>query len=431
MTSESNRVRQQKRIRASAGGGRPRTVAGQTPIQRQAAVTSGRDYSPRWLRIPAGYAWRIIVIGAGLYFVAVIAGRLQLVFVALFLAIVLTAILRPLTNSLARFMPRPLAVVASMLIAVAVIAALVAFISVSVVGQWDDLSTKFTDGIDSIITLLKDQSWTDRLPFKLDLNNLSAQLQSGLSAATDWVQANWSDLASQVIAGAGAVVEVFTGLALGIFCSVFFINSGGTMWNWFLDQVPDKARGKWSDAGDAAWETFSGYTRAIFLVAATNGLFAGIALTILQVPLSAPLGVLVFIGTFIPLIGSPIAMMVAVVVALAANGPLTAVLVLALIVLIGQFEGNVLQPLIMGRQVSIHPVAVALSVAAGTITAGVVGAIVAVPVVSVAWAVFSRLRDKQPPPEVEEPKRHRLKEWLDRRRARSALNETDADIPVA
>lgn len=356
------------------------------PPQRPYAATS--DHAPLWLRVPAGYAWRIIVIGAAVYFLAVIAGSLALVFVALFFAAVLTAILRPVTNVFDRFMPRPLAVVVSILTALGVMAGIFAFIGVSVAGQWEDLSKQVTRGVGEILDWVRNAD----LPFSITADQVTESIETGVENIQDWIQKNWSALATSAVSGAGIVVEFFTGLVLGVFCAVFFINSGSKIWAWFLEQVPSRAREAWSEAGDAAWSTFSGYTRGIFIVAATNGLFAGIALTILRVPLSAPLGVLVFLGTFIPLIGSPLAMIVAVIVALAANGPLVALAVLVLIVLIGQFEGNVLQPLVMGKQVDLHPVAVALSVAAGTIIAGVMGAIVAVPVVSVVWAVFARLR---------------------------------------
>lgn len=150
-------------------------------------------------------------------------------------------------------------------------------------------------------------------------------------------------------------------------------------------------------AGRAAWSTFAGYTRGIILVAATNATLVGVALLVLRVPLALPLTLLVFFATFVPLIRAPIELVVATVVALAGRGPLIAAMVLALIVLIGQFEGHVLHPLMMSWAVRLHPVAVAVSVIAGSIVAGVIGAVVAVPMVSVAWSVTRALRD--PPAE--------------------------------
>lgn len=358
-------------------------VAGLSPRSKEEPV--GNDQTPQWLRTSAGYSWRILVVGTIIYLLAVIAGLLQFVFVALFVAIVATAVLRPMVDLLDRLMPRWLAVLISLLSATAAILGLLVFIGVSIASQAQELGQKFSEGIEEI------GSWVERGPIPITGADISDALQSG----QDWLFDNRSNILSQALNSAGAVGHVFIGLALAVFCALFFIYSGKTMWRWFLDELPGKARAGWQIGGQAAWDTFAGYTRGIFIVSATNGLLAAIALWILQVPLAFPLGLLVFIGTFIPLIGSPLAMAIATVVALAARGPVIALVSMGLIVLIGQFEGNILQPLVMGKQVSLHPVIVAIVVAAGTILAGVVGAIVAVPIVAVMWAVYCRLREHQ------------------------------------
>ncbi|MFB7471354.1 AI-2E family transporter [Kitasatospora sp. NPDC056184] len=159
-----------------------------------------------------------------------------------------------------------------------------------------------------------------------------------------------------------------------------------------LRQLPARARPVWRRAGRAAWHTFAGYTRGVLIVAATNAALAGIALAVLGVPLVLPLVVLEFAATLIPLIGSPIALAVAALVALAARGPVVALLVLGLIVMIGQIEGHLLHPLVLGWSVRIHPVAVALPLTGGAVLGVVLAALIAVPVVSVAWAVIGALR---------------------------------------
>ncbi|MGO4423803.1 AI-2E family transporter, partial [Streptomyces sp. MCAF7] len=157
-------------------------------------------------------------------------------------------------------------------------------------------------------------------------------------------------------------------------------------------QLPETARSPWDRGARAAWSTFAGYTRGIIIVAASNAAMVGIALFLLRVPLALPLTVLVFFATFIPLIGAPIALAVATVVALAGRGPVIAAAVLVLIVVIGQIEGHVLHPLVMSWAVQLHPVVVAISVIGGSLVAGVIGAIVAVPMVSVVWSVVRTLR---------------------------------------
>src|SRR5690625_3868482 len=306
-------------------------VAGMTP--RHENGSGGNDNSPQWLKTAAGYSWRILVVGAIVYILAVVAGMLQFVFVALFGAIVMTAVLRPMVDFLSKILPRWLALIIAFIGATLTVLGLLVFIGVSIASQAQELGQKFSEGIEEI------GSWVERGPIPITGADISDALQSG----QDWLFDNRSNILSQALNSAGAVGHVFIGLALAVFCALFFIYSGKTMWRWFLDQLPGKARAGWQIGGQAAWDTFAGYTRGIFIVSATNGLLAAIALWILQVPLAFPLGLLVFIGTFIPLIGSPLAMAIATVVALAARGPVIALVSMGLIVLIGQFEGNILQ----------------------------------------------------------------------------------------
>lgn len=152
------------------------------------------------------------------------------------------------------------------------------------------------------------------------------------------------------------------------------------------------ARERVEIAGRAAWRTFTGYTHGIIVVAATNAVLVGLALFVLGVPLALPLALLEFFAAFVPLIGSPIALGIAAVVALASKGPIVAAVVIALIVVIGQIEGHLLHPIVMSWAVRLHPVVIALSVIAGAIAAGVLGAIVTVPLVSVVWSVHQALQ---------------------------------------
>lgn len=342
------------------------------------------DPVPTWLRTGAGWSWRLIVLVAGVAAVFWLTWQVQLVFVALFLALVFTAVLNPLTDLYERVMPRPLATGLAILSGVIVVGGLLTYVVASVAGQWERLALQFSSGVDQLVAIIESLAG----PFEVEV----AQRSQWLGDLSGWVRENSEELAARAAEGAGSVVEAFATFALAIFCTVFFLASGASMWRWFLAQVPAVHRRHWREAADAGWSTFSGYTRGTVIVAITNGILAGIFLAILGVPLSAPLAVLVFIGTFIPIIGAPLAMIIAAVVALAAEGPLTALFVILGIAGIGQLEGHVLQPLIMGRQVSLHPVVVALAVTSGTLVSGVLGAVVAVPLVSVAWAVFSAMR---------------------------------------
>ncbi|MFD2795441.1 AI-2E family transporter [Promicromonospora vindobonensis] len=366
------------------------------PAPRAAAARRGRlpdePVPPSWLRTSAGWSWRLIVLVAGVALVFWAVTQVLIVFVAVFLALVFTAVLNPLTDLYHRVMPRALATAAAILSGVLVVGGLLTYVVISVAGQWERLAGQFNTGIDQIVDLIENN------PLRVDVDVDTRD--QWIDDAADWLQQNAESLVGRAAESAGSIVEGVAVLVLAIFCTVFFVASGASMWRWFMTQVPARTRDRWHAVAGAGWYTFSGYTRGIVLVAITNGILAGIFLSIVGVPLAAPLAVLVFIGTFIPLIGAPLAMIIAAVVALAADGLLAALVVTLGIAGIGQLEGHVLQPLIMGKQVSLHPVVVALGVTCGTVVGGILGAIVAVPLIAVAWSVFTTLRtepDDGPP----------------------------------
>lgn len=336
------------------------------------------------LRIAAGYAWRLLLCGVLVYEVFTLLGRFQLVAVAVFLALVVASVLRPLADLLARHLPRRLAVALSLLGSLVLLFALLALAGYLVAGESARLAGEFRGGIGQI------EHWLERPPFRVSPRTLSG-LQGKIAT---FVSSHRSVLVSSALDSAGRLVDVATAAALALFCAVFFIHSGERLWGWFHEQLPSTARSAWAGAGRAAWQSFAGYTRGIIIVAATNAALVGIALFALRVPLALPLAVLEFFAAFVPLIGSPIALAVASLAALAARGPITAAIVLLLIVVIGQIEGHVVYPLVMGWAVRLHPVVIAVSVIAGSIVAGVIGAVVAVPMVSVAWSVVRALRDR-------------------------------------
>ncbi|MCQ4083979.1 AI-2E family transporter [Streptomyces sp. RB6PN25] len=353
------------------------------------ATPRGDDESvSRGLRKAAGYAWRLLVVGVLVYETFTILGRFQLVAVAVFLALVVTSALRPLTDLMGRHLPRSLAVVLALLGSLLLLFALLSLAGYLVAGESAKLATEFRGGIGQI------ERWLERPPFRISPRTLS-DLQGKIGS---FISSHRSLLVSSALTGASRVVEAATGAALALFCSIFFIYSGERLWHWFHLQLPRTSRSAWDRAGRAAWTTFAGYTRGIIIVAVTNAVLVGVALSLLRVPLALPLAVLEFFASFVPLVGSPIALAVASVVALAGRGPIIAVVVLLLIVIIGQIEGHVLHPLVMAWAVRLHPVVIAVSVVAGGIVAGVIGAVVAVPMLSVAWAVVCALRDRSPNP---------------------------------
>ena len=343
-------------------------------------VAQGATVHPG-LQVTAAYAWRVIIVAAAVYLLFAVLAKLTLVAVAVFVGLVITALLRPLVDLLSHKIPRGLSVAVTLLLTIVAIGAIFTFVADSVASQTKQLSNQFVSGLNEIERSLAGA------PFHIRAANLT---QAGQQIRA-WVTQNGGSLAGQALGGASVAAEVLTGLALAVFCSVFFLNSGSRIWDWLLSQAGGNSH-RWDGAARAGWATFAGYTRGIVIIAGTNAALVCVALLILRVPLALPLALLTFFATFIPLIGAPIALFVATLVALAARGPLIALLVLALIVLIGQIEGHLLQPLVMSRAVNIHPLAVALSVASGTVIAGVIGAVVAVPLVAVTWTVWTTLK---------------------------------------
>ncbi|WP_240644159.1 AI-2E family transporter [Antribacter gilvus] len=352
--------------------------------------------STAWLRTTGDLAWRLLGILAALAAVFYVVGLVRLVFVAVFLAFMLTAVLMPLGNLYDRAMPRGLATLASLLTAIVVVGGLGTYVVTSIVGRWDDLVDELGSGIEELVPLVQG------LPFAEQLGDP----QDWLSNGGDWVQENSDTLMGSALASAGSVTEGVTAVVLAVFCTVFFLSTGGAMWGWFLGQLPAAGRERWRTAGSAGWATFSGYTRGISFVALTDAVLAGIFLTIVGVPLALPLSVVVFMAAFVPMVGPVAAIVISSVVALAADGPGTALIVAIGMVAIAQIDANVLQPLITGKQVSLHPVVMALVVTTGTVLFGLLGAVVAVPLSAVTWAAFSALRraarkQQEPEPDPE------------------------------
>jgi predicted PurR-regulated permease PerM len=334
------------------------------------------DEIPHGMRVAAAFSWRLLVLLLVGYVGLQIVIAVELVAVAIFVALIISALVAPLVNILHNVMPRGLAVAVGLVTVVAAIVGVFVFIGAQVAGQWEGLVEQFRVGTDEILR------WLENGPLHLTTDAISEYV----NAVRTWITEHQSDLASTAIGASGTLVEFFTGFALAVFASVFFLLGGREIWTWMVGLFPQRQRGRIDGVGQVAWGSFAGYTRGIVIVAFVNAVLVLFGLLVLSVPLAFPLALLVFLFSFIPLIGAPIATAIAAVVALAARGPLIALAVIVLIVLVGQFEGHVLQPLVMSKAVNLHPLAVGLAVASGTVLAGIVGAVIAVPLVAVLYS---------------------------------------------
>lgn len=368
----------------------PSTTTSTTAVVREAApprVLPAPDAQvPYTLRVVGGWAWRLVAVAAAIWVVGQIAGALTFVLVAVFVGSVITALVLPLVEFATRLLPRAVATAMALLLTIASVLGILSFITVAFINQVPELSNEVVGGFDSL------REWLRTSPMQID----ASQIDTWLGTVQEWFKSNAGNLASVVAGGLGTFGELLTGLALSMFVAIFFLYDGKGIWSWVVGTTPRRARHRIDTAGNLAWRTFSAYARGTVFIALTNAILVGIGLTILRIPLPIPLALLVFFGTFIPYVGAPVAMFVAALIALAANGPLSFVAVIVMITIIGQLEGNVLQPLIMSKQVALHPLVVILSVTAGSLTAGIVGAVVAVPVVSVIWVVIRYLTGRDP-----------------------------------
>lgn len=289
-----------RKVRERAHGAVVPDAVAPEPVSTPASGQPG-PLVPLWLARSGMMSWYLIGIIIVVSLAVFATTRVQLVFIAVFIALVFTSVLNPATDWLARFMPRGLAVVISLLLAFLFFAGLLTYVISSVVGQWRDLANQFNDGIAQILDFLENGP----LPWHVTQDEVYDWVDTLVKQATDYVQSNAGDLAGQVVSNAGTVALGFTMVALSLFVTIFLLASGKRMWLWFLNQLPARHRSGVHRSASAGWYTFSGYARGTMIIATADGLMAFILLLIVGVPLAAPLAVLVFVGAFIPLIGAP------------------------------------------------------------------------------------------------------------------------------
>lgn len=334
------------------------------------------------MRRAGGYAWRLAAIGVVGFGILLLFGPVQALALAIFFGLLVAAWLMPLTNLMARVMPRGLAATLSILFFSVCVGLVIAFIGLSTASQWDGIADAFRQGV------LDLEQWLQEGPFAVS--------DTQLTQAYDWVvgfiQDSGGAIALGVLSGLGSVLGIGTAVAGGFFVLIFALAQPERLMHWFVQWMPSRNRVVIGDSLRIAWEGFSQYSRGVVLVAITNAAVVTVVLLIMGVPLAIPLGIIVFFGAFIPYIGAPIAMFLAAFVALVTNGPLAGALVIALIFIIGQLEGNVLHPLIMGRTVDLHPLAIVLVTAAGAAYFGLIGALIGVPLAAGVYGVLKYLR---------------------------------------
>lgn len=353
------------------------------PAQRSAPQAHPAEAVPWSIRVAAEVGWRLLILAGTVWVLMRVIGAVRLVVLAFVAALLITALLQPFVARLKRLgVPRGPAT-AMVFIGGFVVMGLVGwFVVWQVMDNIDSLSGSLQDGI------AEGKKWLLNSPFHVTDDQIN-QVAKNLS---DAIGSNTKALTNAGLEGVTVIVELLTGILLAMFSTLFLLFDGPNIWNWVLRLFPEAARDGLAGAGPRAWRTLTLYVRGTVIVALIDAIFIGIGIFFLGVPMAVPLAVVIFLSSFVPLVGAVASGAVAVVVALVTEGPFTALMVLAVVLAVQQIEGHILQPFILGRAVRVHPLAVVLSVAAGSMIAGIGGAISAVPLVAVLNTAIGYLR---------------------------------------
>jgi predicted PurR-regulated permease PerM len=341
---------------------------------------------PSWLQTGAAWSWRLLLLGAAIYLIARILGILYIVVVPCIAALLLTALLQPLTARLRRAgLPGLAATWATLLIAAAVLGGLVLLVTNRVSADYPTMVAEVKHTTTQVESLLSGP------PFHVK----SSSVKNALNNIPSYLSKHKSLVEGTVVTGGKIAAEFFGGLVLMLFVTFFLIKDGERIWNWLLGAMRTETARRVDRAGHASWLAVD-YMRGTVAVAAIHAIVVGLALWIMGVPLVIPLAVLVFVAAFVPLVGLLVAGTLAILVTLATKGWIDAIVLLGVLIIEDQLEAHLLQPQVVGR---LHPLAVILSLAVGGVLAGVPGAVVAIPVVAVITRALPELRRSEPDPD--------------------------------
>lgn len=345
--------------------------------------------------LAAAWAWRflVIVLAGGVIFYAL--DYFSVIVFPLVIALFLAALTAPVVTGLNYLgAPRQLGSILVVLGGLGIVSFALIFVGTQVADGVGQLSDKVVAGLEEI------RAWLQTGP----LNASDSQVDDWIERAQEFVETQGADMAGRITEVGATIGHIVAGFFIILFATYFFLADGHLIWSWIVRMFPRAARARVDESGRVAWQSLTMFVRATVLVAAVDAIGIMVIAAILNVPLVGAIGVLVFLGAFVPLIGAFASGTVAVLVALVAHGPVVALLMLGGVVLVQQVEAHILQPFLMGRFVSVHPLGVILAIAAGVIVAGVAGALVAVPMVAALNAVVQHLAsyaevEDGPPPD--------------------------------
>ncbi len=356
-------------------------------VPASAPVPAGRTKNvqvPWGIDLAAAWGWRLLVIAAAGFLILWLTAYFAVITLPLAIALLISALTTPVVHMLKRVgIPRGLGAGIVVLGLLATVGLLLTFAGQQVASGATDLADSTVKGLDEIKQWLKDG------PLNASDTQINDYIQQAQDAITE--QTADSDWFGRITEVGSALGHVLAGFFIVLFSTYFFLADGDRIWSWIVRLAPRVARERVDSSGRVAWISLTQFVRATVIVAAVDAIGIMIGAAILQVPFVLAIGVLVFLGAFVPMIGATIAGIVAVLVALVDQGPIVALIMLAVVIGVQQLEGHVLQPFLMGRWVSVHPLGVIIAIGAGVIVAGVAGALVAVPLAAAVNAVGQHL----------------------------------------
>lgn len=336
------------------------------------------------MQIASAWAWRFLVIVAAVAVIGYGLRYLSEVVVPVTVGVLLTALLIPVTNGLQKLrLPRGPAAGITVLGTVVLVAGLLTVVGTQIASGFSELSDQVGKGIRE----LRDMA-------RFNLNITDKQITDAFNQIKDTITSSGA-LGQRAAEVGSTATHVVAGVFIALFCLFFFLYQGGQIWAWLVRLFPRHSREKVDSSGRKAWVSLTAFVRATIIVAAVDATGIAIGAAALGLPLVSAIAILVFVGSFVPVVGALVSGSVAVLVALVAKGPLVAVLMLAVVIGVQQLESHVLQPFLLGRAVSVHPLAVILAIATGVI----VGALVAVPTAAVLNTVVNHLAGNDVDPE--------------------------------
>jgi predicted PurR-regulated permease PerM len=341
-----------------------------------------RAQVPWAVDLVAAWSWRFLVIVAAMYVVGTMLARISVVTIPLVVALLFAALAAPFVDALHRGgLPRQIAAALTVVGGLLVVGLLVTFVSQQIAQGFDDLSAQVVTGLGEIRIWLRDGP----------LQASDSQISDFLAEAQALIANSNEQIVSRVTEVGTAITSIVAGFFIVLFATYFFLADGSRIWAWVVRLFPRAARTRTDSSGRAAWFSLTRFVRATVLVALVDAIGIMLVAMVLKVPFAAAIGVLVFVSSFVPLIGAVLSGAVAVLVALVAQGPVVALLMLLGVLVVQQVESNVLQPFLMGRFVSVHPLGVLVAIGCGILLAGIAGALVAVPLVAAVNAVAQHL----------------------------------------